>query len=68
MPKDVRFNTRLSIDGKESLVVALTYEGVQAVGVGVMSVCVLMFIISSLFVYAAKISIFRETSKQDCPF
>ena len=57
MPKDVRFNTRLSIDGKESLVVALTYEGVQAVGVGVMSVCVLMFIISSLFVYAAKISI-----------
>ena len=33
-----------------------------------MSVCVLMFIISSLFVYAAKISIFRETAKQDCPF
>ena len=47
---------------------ALTYEGVQAVGVGVMSVCVLMFIISSLFVYAAKISIFRKTAKQDCPF
>ena len=68
MPKDVRFNTRLSIDGKESLVVALTYEGVQAVGVGVMSVFVLMFIISSLFVYAAKISIFRKTAKQDCPF
>ena len=33
-----------------------------------MSVCVLMFIISSLFVYAAKIIIFRETAKQDCPF
>ena len=30
---------------------------------GMMSVCVLMFIISSLFVYAAKISIFRETAK-----
>ena len=68
MPNDVRFNVKLSIDGKESLVVALTYEGVLAVGVGVMSVCVLMFIISSLFVYAAKISIYRETSKQDCPF
>ena len=27
-----------------------------------------MFIISSLFVYAAKIIIFRETAKQDCPF
>ena len=27
-----------------------------------------MFIISSLFVYAAKIRIFRETSKHDCPF
>ena len=47
---------------------ALTYEGVQAVGVGVMSVCVLMFIISSLFVYAARIIISPETSKQDCPF
>ena len=35
---------------------------------GMMSVCVLMFIIFSLFVYAAKIIIFRETSKQDCPF
>ena len=35
---------------------------------GMMSVCVLMFIISSLFVYAAKIIIFRETAKQDCPF
>ena len=35
---------------------------------GMMSVCVLMFIISSLFVYAAKISMFRETAKQDCPF
>ena len=33
-----------------------------------MSVFVLMFIISSLFVYAAKIRIFRETAKQDCPF
>ena len=33
-----------------------------------MSVFVLMFIISSLFVYAAKISMFRETAKQDCPF
>ena len=47
---------------------ALTYGGEQSVGVGVMSVCVLMFIISSLFVYAAKISIFPETAKQDNPF
>ena len=38
MPKDVRFNVKLSIDGKESLVVALTYGGEQSVGVGVMSV------------------------------
>ena len=30
---------------------------------GMMSVCVLMFIISSLFVHAAKIRIFRETAK-----
>ena len=37
MPKDVRFNIKLSIDGKESLVVAFIYLGEHVVGVGVMS-------------------------------
>ena len=34
MPKDVRFNIKLSIDGKESLVVALTYVGGRLLGLG----------------------------------